>query len=290
MNNKELNEFLANSGVSMSALARAIGVSVSAISQLKKGEYKGDAKSLNKKVSNYIANFDEKSKKQSEAKSDKEGEIFVSFDYKMANFIINEAVAEREIALIYGGAGTGKTTILKEFAKNHANSVLIEVTPHTNARVLLENLCEALKITAPKSLNAMLKTITKHLSVSDKILLIDEAEHLPLRALEDLRRIADFSKIPLILSGTEILLRNLMGKNKELKQLYSRICGKHVMSGLSKKESKEFFGDFIYEFAKENFRSSAKLYKKALRLAKINGKDKISREMVERATSMVVLG
>ena len=135
----------------------------------------------------------------------------------------------------------------------------------------------------------MLRAVARYLANADKILLIDEAEHLPLRALEDLRRIADFSRVPLILCGTEILLRNLMGKNKELRQLYSRICGKHVMNGLSKAESKEFFGDYIYDFARENFRSSAKLYKKAVRLAELNNKQ-ISREIVEKATSMVVLG
>ena len=282
-----LTDFLESSGVSVSAVARALGVSVSAISQFRKGEYKGDNAKLAKKLISYIEDYKEKAENRANRSED---EVFVSFDYKMANFIINEAVAEREIALIYGSAGTGKTTILKEFAKNHANAILIEVTPHTTPRVLLEDLCEALKITAPKALRAMLKAVAKYLSVSDKIILIDEAEHLPLKALEDLRRIVDFSKTPLVLCGTEILLRNLMGKNKELRQLYSRICGKHVMSGLSKKESKEFFGDFIYEFAKENFRSSAKLHKKAMRLAEINGAKKISREMVEKATSMVVLG
>ncbi|MBR2156866.1 MAG: AAA family ATPase, partial [Campylobacter sp.] len=168
----------------------------------------------------------------------------------MANFIISEAVNEREIALIYGEAGSGKTTVLKEFANAHSNAILIEVTPHTSARVMLEDLCEALKLTAPKGLRPMLKAVARFLSMSDRIILIDEAEHLPLRALEDLRRIADFSRTPVVLCGTGILLQNLVGRNKELRQLYSRICGKYEFKGLSKAESREFFGDFIYEFAK----------------------------------------
>ena len=183
----------------------------------------------------------------------------------MANFIINEAINEREIALIYGVAGTGKTTILKEFAKKYSNSILIEVMPHISPRVLLEDLCEALKITAPKGLRVMLKAVAMFLKNADKVILIDEAEHLPLKALEDLRRIVDFSKVPCVLCGTEILLNNLMGKNKELRQLYSRICGKYKLDGLKESECKEFFCGYIYELIKGNFRSSAKLYKKALR-------------------------
>ena len=83
----------------------------------------------------------------------------------MANFIINEAINEREIALIYGVAGTGKTTILKEFAKKYSNSILIEVMPHISPRVLLEDLCEALKITAPKGLRVMLKAVAMFLKM-----------------------------------------------------------------------------------------------------------------------------
>lgn len=282
-----LNDFLEKSGVSMSALARAIGVSAGAISQFRKGEYRGDNALLGEKITSYIRNYNEK-----KAKTDKEpkkrDEIYKSRDFKMANFIISEAVNEREIALIYGEAGSGKTTVLKEFANAHSNAILIEVTPHTSARVMLEDLCEALKLTAPKGLRPMLKAVARFLSMSDRIILIDEAEHLPLRALEDLRRIADFSRTPVVLCGTGILLQNLVGRNKELRQLYSRICGKYEFKGLSKAESREFFGDFIYEFAKENFRSSAKLHKKAVKLAEIQGCE-ISKEVVAEATKMIIL-
>ena len=280
-----LNDFLEKSGVSMSALARAIGVSAGAISQFRKGEYRGDNALLGEKITSYIRNYNEK-----KAKTDKglRDEIYKSRDFKMANFIISEAVNEREIALIYGEAGSGKTTVLKEFANAHSNAILIEVTPHTSARVMLEDLCEALKLTAPKGLRPMLKAVARFLSMSDRIILIDEAEHLPLRALEDLRRIADFSRTPVVLCGTGILLQNLVGRNKELRQLYSRICGKYEFKGLSKAESREFFGEFIYEFAKENFRSSSKLHKKAVKLAQIQNCE-INKEVVAEATKMIIL-
>lgn len=279
---KNLDEFLKSSRLSASALARAIGVSSAAISQYRKGEYKGDLASLAKKINQYITNYSDK--KQDQPKS----EIYASLDFKMANFIINEAVGEREIALLYGEPGTGKTTALREYAKSHSNAVLIEVTPHTSARVILEDLCEALKITPPKTLRAMLKAVAKFLGTADKVLLIDEAEHLPLKALEDLRRIADFSKTPIILCGTGILLRNLVGRDKELKQLYSRICGKYEFKGLSKEESAQYYGEHIYEFAKGNFRASSKLFKKALKLAEFRG-TAINKEIAAKATQMVIL-
>ena len=167
--------------------------------------------------------------------------------------------------------------------------VLIEATCHTSAKVLLEDLCEALKIDATGGLNTKLKAIARFLKSSDKVIMVDEAEHLPLKALEDLRRIYDFSRTPLILCGTEILLKNLMGKNKELRQLFSRICGKWCMQGLSKDESEKIYTKEIFPYCKGNFRSSAKLYKKALRLAELNGCP-IDENVVARALDMVILG
>lgn len=281
---KKLNEFLKDNEISASALARAIGVSSAAISQFRQGVYKGDVKSISQKVENYINNYQNKDKKVA-----LKDEFFLSKDAKMAKFIINEAINEREIALIYGVAGSGKTTILKEFVKNNPNAILIEATCHTTAKVLLDELCEALKIDGVSSINAKLKTVARFLKDNDKIILIDEAEHLPLRALEDLRRIYDFSRTSMILCGTEILINNLMGKNKELRQLYSRICGKWCMQGLSEAECDSFYSDGIYEHTNGNFRSSAKLYKKALRLAQLN-ECELDSEIIANATQMVILG
>ncbi|MDL0089266.1 AAA family ATPase [Campylobacter gastrosuis] len=279
-----LSDFLESNKISASALARAIGVSAAAISQFRQGVYKGDLKTLSQKVESYILNYQSKDKKAT-----KKDEFFLSKDAKMANFIINEAINEREIALIYGTAGSGKTTILREFTRKNPNAVLIEATCHTSAKVLLDELCGALKIDGVSGVNAKLKAAAKFLKENDKIILIDEAEHLPLKALEDLRRIYDFSGTSMILCGTEILLNNLMGKNKELRQLYSRICGKWAMQGLSQAECDEFFTAGIFSYTNGNFRSSAKLYKKALRLAQLNDTT-LDDELILNATQMVILG
>lgn len=144
------------------------------------------------------------------------------------------------------------------------------------------------KVPDMKVIARIKRILAKFLGTADKVLLIDEAEHLPLKALEDLRRIADFSKTPIILCGTGILLRNLVGRDKELRQLYSRICGKYEFKGLSKEESNEYYGEHIYDFAKGNFRASSKLFKKALKLAEFKG-TAINKEIAAKATQMVIL-
>ena len=61
------------------------------------------------------------------------------------------------------------------------------------------------------------------------------------------------------------------------------------MQGLSKDESEKIYIKEIFPYCKGNFRSSAKLYKKALRLAELNG-CLVDESVVARAIDMVILG
>lgn len=280
---EELEIFLESQGLSQAALGRAIGVSSASISTFRKGEYKGNNKELGRKIKLYLDNYAKKS-----SKDIKEVAIFESKDKQMADFVINEAVRDKEIAIIVGCAGSGKSTIAKDYARIHPNAILIEATLHSTARVILDELCERTHISGGRNLHEKVLLISKELKRRDVVILIDEAEHLSVRALEDLRRIWDFSSCPLILFGTEILLKNLIGKNGELRQLYSRIGGKWHLKGLSEAETNEVFIKGIHAYTKGNFRSSVKLYKRACRLAELHNV-KLDKDIIAQAVSMIIL-
>lgn len=280
---RDLESFLSVNEVSQSALSRALGVSAAAISTFRKGEYKGKADELSRKIYLYLENYKSKAHKKPV-----ESVVFESKDYKMANFVIDEAVNEREIALITGTAGSGKSTIAQSFAKSHPNAILVEATLHTSAKVLLEELEGRLNLPPAKNCHEKVVHIAKELKRRDVVILIDEAEHLSVRALEDLRRIWDFSGVPLVLFGTEILMKNLMGKNGELRQLYSRIGGKWHLKGLDEKECASITTKGIFKFTQGNFRSSSKLFKRAKRLAELHEVE-ISEEIITQAASMIIL-
>lgn len=280
---EELEIFLNVQNVSQAALSRALGISSASISTFRKGEYKGNNEELARKIKLYLDNYAKKS-----SKDIKEVAIFESKDKQMADFVINEAVRDKEIAIIVGCAGSGKSTIAKDYASCHPNAILIEATLHSTARVILDELCERLHISGGRNLHEKVILIAKELKRRDVVILIDEAEHLSVRALEDLRRIWDFSSVPLILFGTEILLKNLMGKNGELRQLYSRIGGKWNMKGLSQEECETLFTQGIHAYTKGNFRSSGKLYKRACRLAELHNV-KLDKDIIAQAVSMIIL-
>ncbi|PAF51313.1 hypothetical protein BKH44_06255 [Helicobacter sp. 13S00477-4] len=281
-----VRDFLKSEGITQAGLGRAIGKSNgSVIGPFLRGEYKGRNLELARDLKLYIQDFMNKRLKKIENIES----IFESKDKKIAQLVIEVAVEDREMGLIYGAPGTGKSIIAKEYAKSHPNAILIEATLHTTAKTLLGILCEKLRIEKSKSLDECVRAIAKEFAKRDAVLLIDEGEHLPLRALEDLRRIHDFSQIPIVLIGTHILMRNLLGKNGELAQLSSRIGSKWEMEGLSDEEcSLAFSNKHIFGFSRGNFRKSIKLKRRIEKLASY-GCDMRDKETVLEAAKMMFL-
>lgn len=64
----------------------------------------------------------------------------------------------------------------------------------------------------------------RELRDSGRLLMVDEAELLPYRALEVLRRLHDKAGIGIVLAGMPRLLINLKGRRGEFAQLYSRVA------------------------------------------------------------------
>ena len=120
----------------------------------------------------------------------------------------------------------GKTSSLREYCKQAPDALMIETDPTYTAKVMLQKLAAMLGAEGKGSLNELMDAVVGRLKDSGRIILVDEAENLPLRALECLRRVHDKTSCGLVLAGMPRLLVNLRGKNGELKQLYSRMAFK----------------------------------------------------------------
>ncbi|EPT1861800.1 AAA family ATPase, partial [Campylobacter jejuni] len=159
------------------------------------------------------------------------------------------------------------------------------------------------------SLDDKIRGIASELARTSKVLIIDESEHLPFRALECLRRIYDFSNTALILVGTRKLKNNLTGIGRndynEYGQLSSRIGAKWELKGLCYQNKEglknedlktlcSYFNiedkkaiDLVFNLARGNFRKSEKLLKRACEFA--DGKA-VELKHIEAAASFLMLG
>jgi DNA transposition AAA+ family ATPase len=281
---KEFKEFMQKHGLTQAMIARSLGVSSSQISQWLKGKYKGDVEALEMKLGNFINNYNKRGFKESE-------EIYETTDLRMAHFTIDEAIIGKEMCLLYGESGVGKTTAIKEYVKNRPEAVLIEVIPGMSVKSFLRRIAKAVGVNEVLNTEELLLEIVKEFKRREAVLIIDEAENLTTNALESIRRIWDFSQVPIALVGTYAVIPNLKGRRGELKQLFGRIIGRWEFKGpQSDEEWKMFFGEWAKEVKKytKHLRRAVNMYKKAKRLAELENKE-LNAGYIQMASSMVIL-
>ncbi|AXH61303.1 AAA family ATPase [Providencia huaxiensis] len=214
----ELTTMMNNKGWSQAQAARGIGVSTAVINQFLQNKYNGDVNAVEEKVRQFI------SREQERDKSRRIKPVYVAtLMARKGRDVIRMAHMDGDINVIYGDAGMGKTMIMRQYAKEHLDAVLIEADPGYTARVVLEELCNKLGLSKRGNMHELSEAIIQTLRDSGRIILVDEAENLPYRALETLRRIHDKSGVGIVLAGMPRLILNLKGKRGEYKQLYSRV-------------------------------------------------------------------
>lgn len=284
--------YLEKEQISQNQLAKQLGISGSQLNLYLNDKYKGDVVSLEERLKAFLNG------KQEQNKSEK-----VAFEFvetltagRMRN-TIEYAHYSEEISVIVGDAGLGKTYILQEYAKQHKEVVLINSTGIMNVKNLLTSMCRQLGL-EEKGFNPVLfERIVNKLKRTGRLILIDEAENLNIKNLEILRRIHDFTECGIVMAGKHDLLRNLTGKKKELRQLYSRVAflcdigyslpAEDIAAIASSYLNTSLLNDVIIKHAKGSARRVRKIIKGALRLGEVN-KTEVNKKTIENISSMLI--
>lgn len=151
-------------------------------------------------------------------------------------------------AMLTGEVGTGKTTVSKAILAGLPDDVRagLLLNPTYSCTDLLESICDEYDLTYPE--NASLKVLTKaihqyllsnHEQGAQTLLVIDEAQHLAVDVLEQLRLLTNLETdteklLKVLLIGQPELQANL--QTTELRQLAQRITGRYHLLPLSQEE------------------------------------------------------
>ena len=218
---QRLIDFKAKSGLNQTQLARGIGCAPAAVSMYLSGTYAdkgGNYETIEPKIEAFLEMQDSKARRE---------ELVLGFVSTKTTRRIAEVMRDAheggETVVIYGQAGLGKTQAVKNYCEKNPAAILIEANPSFTALVLMRKLATAAKVSAMGSLNDLFESVSDRLRDSGRLIVVDEAENLPLRALEIVRRLHDETGCGLVLSGMPRLVANLRGKHGELVQLYSRV-------------------------------------------------------------------
>ena len=138
---------------------------------------------------------------------------------------VSFAEAAGDISLIYGEAGLGKTVSLKEYAHLHPEAIYIELKDCDKS---VKGVCEKILDTIGKAQSGtdrkLVNAISDYLLSNPRLIIIDEAQHLSVRALENLRAINDVTESGIVLCGNPTVYDRMQGRGQaNFAQLYSRI-------------------------------------------------------------------
>jgi DNA transposition AAA+ family ATPase len=215
---------------------------------------------------------------------------------------------ERELGVIIGNPGIGKTTALTEFVNRYKNEVVfITVRQEMSVKDFLNCIALQLRINLSGTVYQMVADIIHALKANPKTLVIDEAENMVInttRKGEILREIFDEAKIGMILCGTYKLKSLLVkGPNRKenLAQLYSRVSYKLEVGTMSEEEAMEILSRYnITDSAKKDFvrialdpnhgatRTFVKALRMALKVIQVTGGE-ITRDIFREATQYLIL-
>jgi len=235
-----LKEYREQTGRTQSQIAKELGVSDGQLSAFLSGTYKAPH-TIIPKVEQLVSIVTKKKIAPREP----------GFQRTTVSGTVMDLIAychiQRKIGVAYGDAGIGKTMGIKAYQEtNPDTATVITISPcFATMTGVNELLADELRIREKVSRKIQTEAIKK-LRGSNKVIIIDEAQHLTVRVINHLRCIADESGIGMAFIGNEEIYLKMRGSGQaSYAQLYSRIAdNKHVLtSNISKKDIELIFNE-----------------------------------------------
>lgn len=275
---------------SMQFIATATGIAKSTISMWLNNNYKGD----NDKIADKIHNFIQREKERSG--NDELPFVDISI-VKYISEIARLCHTKGKIGVCAGKAGLGKTVAVKKYTKEYMDSILIESDSGYTAKSLLKEIHRRLGLSGKGSVYDLMSEVITKLNQSGRLLIIDEAENLPYRALEITRRIHDKTGVGVLLVGRNILFENLKGFNNQYDQLYSRVKYHKSLDGLliqdvikildSIGQSTDLAETYL-QYSDGNTRRLEHLISHSISVANFNGKAAVDSAVIKQTSKLLM--
>jgi len=223
-----LLDFMDNSHKTQRQIAKEIGISNAVISQFLNDSYIGDNAEIEKKIKRYLAVA------QMRLELSRTDNFYPElYNTKIAQYVAYQAHLNCDITLVSGEAGTGKTTALKDYAENNTGVIFVTANAcTTTATAVLSMICEALgEKTSPRRA-VLMKRLIDILADSNRLIIIDEADHLKLEALQAVRNLNDEAHVGVVLAGNDKIYRQMVTGRKgfEFDQIRTRIVVRKRLS------------------------------------------------------------
>ena len=285
----DLKTLMEAKGLSVNFVATAIGVAKSTVSMWINGTYKGDNSRITDRINNFI-------QREKERNNDEIPFVDISINRYISE-IGRLCHTKGKIGVCAGRAGLGKTVAVKEYTKNFLDAILIESDSGYTAKSLLLEIHKRLGLSGKGCAYDLMNEVVNKLNNSGRLLIVDEAENLPYRALEITRRIHDKTGIGVLLVGRNILFENLRGYNNQYDQLYSRVKYHKLLDRLLIQDVTKILNaagldpdlaeTFLF-YSDGNTRKLEHLITHSISIAKFNGIEKVDSTVIKQTSKMLM--
>lgn len=212
--------------LSQQRIAREIGTGVSSatLSQWLNGNYQGDNAKIESRVRSWHDTYQDR---RARAGLPEAPAFFETTTTERIESCLRYAQLGQDMAVIYGPAGVSKSTTCAQYCTLAPGVYMATMTPATSSVLAcLRTIADALGIRdLPNSAAGLQGVIVQKLRGSMGCLIVDEAQHLSIQALDQVRSIHDATLIGVVLVGNEYVYNRMTGGTRApyLDRLYSRI-------------------------------------------------------------------
>ncbi len=238
-----IKDYIQKTGKSQSGVAQELGISPGALSGYIGGHYKAPH-TITTKIEELAAiNVQKKV-------APKEPEFVETGISRQVTNAIRYSHLQGKISVVYGDAGIGKTVAFRNYLAKNTLAIGVTISPtYASITGVNELIADQLGVRERVARKQTAEIINK-LRGSGRVLVIDEAQHLTVRALNHLRCISDESGVGICMIGNDEVYTKMKGSGRaDFAQLFSRIgMRKQVLvANITKEDVQAVFGGYVKE-------------------------------------------
>lgn len=218
--------------LSQAIVSKEAGISAATFNQWLSGKYNGDNEGIDAKLQIWLT-ADMNRRAQGGIMPTAPGFVSTPTAARVLG-ALSYAQMAGDITVTFGGAGVGKSSACLHYRESSPNVWIVTMTPSTAGVVTcLQEIAEAMGLDTGGGARAIAKRVCKRVRDTHGLLVLDEAQHLSVLALDEVRGIHDATGLGIALVGNEgVFARMSGGRNAaQLDRLYSRVGKRlHVKS------------------------------------------------------------
>ena len=294
----ELNKLIDENNLSITGTARALNMSTGSLSKLRKGTYGADTDNMAKRVREYL-------QLQRERREVLPKAPFV--ETSIAKKVLSGcrmAHVEGKIVVLAGPSGIGKTMALKKYHYENKSAIYIVTNAACNMHRTMSRIAQWSGASVRGNSSVIADCIVAKLRGSNRMLILDEADHLNFNAFEMVRFIHDETGIGIVLSGWQEMIETITGGGTgegKYSRLYTR-CGliewlkpirksdtKKIVEAVLGKEAKPEIIDKLHEVSRGCARTLVLILPLAWDKAKATNNGRLTPRIIEEAKRQLLM-